>query len=177
MVIIVVMEQAVKDYILAALKTSDVPRVAKSLNISNDDIYECITDYAIERIYEGDSFRAIAQALGMTHGRISQILDRNEDAINRSARAMAASAEAWLDKGLAVVEAAIDDPAYQGTGKDSGASRAYAQECARRAAIRNPRYREKTGVELSGPGGAPIKTITATVSPEVAAQMYKDLLG
>lgn len=177
MVIIVVMEQAVKDYILGALKASDVPRVAKSLGISNDDIYEVITDYALERIYEGDSFREIATTLGMTHGRISQILDRNEDAINRSARAMAASAEAWLDKGLAVVEDAIDNPSYQGDGKDSGASRAYAQECARRAAIRNPRYREKTGVELSGPGGAPIKTINASVSPEAAAMLYKELLG
>lgn len=171
------MEQVVKDYILAALKASDVPRVAKMLGIENESVYGVIVDYAIDRIYEGDSFGKIAEALGMTHGRISQILDRNEDAINRSARAMAASAEAWLDKGLAAVEAAIDDPAYQGTGKDSGASRAYAQECARRAAIRNPRYREKTGVEVSGPGGAPIKTISAQVDAATAATLYKELLG
>lgn len=177
MIIIVVMEQAVKEYVLAALKGSDVPRVAKSLNISNEDVYMVITDYAIERIYEGDSFREISQALGMTHGRISQILDRNEDAINRSARAMAASAEAWLDKGLTAVHDAMSDPAYQGSGTDSGSARAFAQECARRAAIRNPKYREKTGVEVSGPNGAPIKTINANVSPEQAAQMYKDLLG
>lgn len=177
MVIIVVMEQAVKDYILGALKASDVPRVAKSLNISNEDVYKVITDYAIERIYEGDSFTEIATTLGMTQGRISQILDRDEDAINRSARAKEASAEAWLDKGLAVVEAAIDDPAYQGTGKDSGASRAYAQECARRAAIRNPKYREHKGVELTGDPKKPIGIIGAQVTPEAAAALYKELLG
>ena len=33
---------------------------------------------------------------------------------------------------------------------DPTAARAYAQECARRAAIRNPKYREQRGVEHSG---------------------------
>lgn len=171
------MEQAVKDYILAALPASDVPRIAKSLNVDNESVYVVVSDYALDRIYEGDSFTEIAKALGMTHGRISQILGRDEETANRSARAKAASAEAWLDKGLAAVHDAMSDPSYQGSGTDSGSARAYAQECARRAAIRNPAYREKTGVELSGPGGAPIRTIAATVTPEAAAQLYKDLLG
>lgn len=171
------MEQAIKDYILANVGALKTPGVAKALGIDIKVVEDCVVDHCIERIYEGESFHAIAQALGYSQGRISQLMDRDEETSNRSARAMAASAEAWLDKGLAAVEAAIDDPAYQGTGKDSGASRAYAQECARRAAIRNPRYREKTGVEVSGPGGAPIRTINAQVTPEAAAALYKDLLG
>lgn len=171
------MEQAIKDYILSNVGALKVPGVARALNINEKEIEDFLVDWCIDRIYEGDSFHAIAQRLGYTQGRISQWMGRDEETVNRSARAMAASAEAWLDKGLAAVEAAIDDPAYQGAGKDSGASRAYAQECARRAAIRNPKYREKTGVEVSGPGGAPIRTINATVTPEAAAALYKDLLG
>lgn len=171
------MDQAIKDWILANVGALKASGIARALNIEYKVVEDFLIDWCIERIYEGDSFHQIAQRLGYTQGRISQWMDRDEDTANRSARAKEASAEAWLDKGLAVVEAAIDDPAYQGTGKDSGASRAYAQECARRAAIRNPRYREKTGVEVSGPGGAPIKTINAQVTPEVAAAMYKELLG
>lgn len=133
-------------------------------------------EWALEQIYEGVSQASIALQLSVSTGHLSESLNA-EPWRERSARARAASAEAWLDKGLAVVEAAIYDPAFKGTGMDSGAARAYAQECARRAAIRNPTYREKTGVELTGPAGGPIRTIAATVTPEQAAQAYKDVLG
>lgn len=72
---------------------------------------------------------------------------------------------------------ALKDPAYKGTGTDSGAARALAQEYARRAAIRNPAYREKTGVEITGAAGGPIRTIAANVTPEQAAAAYKEVLG
>lgn len=171
------MEQSVKDYILANVGALTVPGVAKMLSIKDDDVYKVIVDYACDRIHEGDSFKEIGTMLGMTQGRISQIMGRDEATANRSARAKAASAEAWLEKGRQAVFDAMSDPSYKGEGTDSGAARAYAQECARIAAIRNPAFREKTGVELSGPGGAPIRTIAATVSPEAAAALYKDLLG
>ena len=58
-----------------------------------------------------------------------------------------------LDKGLAVIEASF--PKGLG-GIDASAARAYAQECARRAAIRNPQYREKRDNTLSVPDGGPV---------------------
>jgi hypothetical protein len=143
-------------------------------------------DWAIERIYEGDSQASIAKQLGVSAGHLSESLDAAYPTLThpaagsireRSARARAASAEAWLDKGLQEVYDAIYDPSYKGSGRDSGAARAYAQECARRAAIRNPAYREKTGVEITGAKGGPIQTIAATATPEQAAALYKEILG
>lgn len=143
-------------------------------------------DWAIERIYEGDSQSSIAKALGVSAGHLSESLSVDHATLTmpqagtireRSASARVASAEAWLDKGLDVVYAAIYDPSFKGAGMDAGAARAYAQECARRAAIRNPAYREKTGVEITGAKGGPIATIATTVTPEEAATLYKTLLG
>lgn len=133
-------------------------------------------DWALEQIYAGESQAFIAQALGVSTGHLSESLNA-EPYRERSANARKASAEAWLDKGVAVLLKALDDPAYQGSGTDSGAARALAQEYARRAAIRNPAYREKSGVEITGAAGGPIRTIAATVTPEQAAQAYKEVLG
>jgi hypothetical protein len=72
---------------------------------------------------------------------------------------------------------AIESSMLKNSGVDPHAARAYAQECARRAAIRNPAYREKTGVEITGAKGGPIQTIAATATPEQAAALYKDILG
>lgn len=95
------------------------------------------------RIEDGDSQADIARTLGITPGRLSQILSADDETHKRSARARLASAEAWLDKGLAVVESALHK-----TGDiDASAAKAYAQECARRAALRNPLYRDKMAVD------------------------------
>lgn len=130
-------------------------------------------DWIIEQIHGGHSQASIAKALGVSAGTVSLWLDRDADTIERSARARIASAEAWLDRGLEVVESALK----RADGIDATAARAYAQECARRAAIRNPAYREKTGVEITGAKGGPIQTIAATATPEQAAALYKELLG
>jgi hypothetical protein len=68
------------------------------------------------------------------------------------------SAESWLDRGTESLEDA--------RGKDSVAvqwARAYEQHCARRAAIRNPRYSDRQSVELSGPDGGPIASQPSVV--------------
>ncbi|SRR5213593_2044801 len=80
--------------------------------------------------------------------------DRSEQAIQRSARAMRQSAEAWLDRGMRVLQDALDKKGNV----DPTAARAYAIECARRAAIRNPQYRERNHVELSGKDGGPMQS-------------------
>ena len=109
-------------------------------------------DAVLERIESGDSQAEIARDLGITPGRLSQLLSADEEIAKRSARARSTSAEAWLDRGLAAVESAMDK-----TGNvDATAAKAYAQECARRAAIRNPAYRDKIQQEISGAGGGPL---------------------
>jgi predicted transcriptional regulator len=130
-------------------------------------------DWIIEQIRSGQSQASIAKALGVSTGSVSMWLDRDADTIERSARARIASAEAWLDRGLEAVESAL----MRDSGVDATAARAVAQECARRAAVRNPAYREKTGVEITGAAGGPIRTIATTATPEEAAKLYKDLLG
>lgn len=129
-------------------------------------------DWAIEQIYAGESQAFIAQQLGCSAGKLSEALN-GEAFKERSAHARRASAEALLDKGLLTLEATL----WSGNGPAVQAARALAQEYARRAAIRNPAYREKTGVEITGAAGGPIRTIVATVSPEQAAADYKELLG
>lgn len=129
--------------------------------------------YIIDSIRGGQSQAEIAALLGVSAGTVSTWLDRDADTIERSARARIQSAEAWLDRGLKAVTDAMD----RKSGMDATAARSVAQECARRAAIRNPAYREKTGVEITGKDGGPIRTIGATVSPEVAAATYKDIMG
>ncbi|MEI6569782.1 MAG: hypothetical protein WCR20_24105 [Verrucomicrobiota bacterium] len=73
-------------------------------------------------------------------------LDKHPDI---SARAREKSAEAWLDRGLSVIESALRKTG----GVDAGAARAYAQECARRASIRNSKYRDK--IAVGGDADAP----------------------
>src|SRR5205823_5365885 len=97
------------------------------------------------RIEQGHSMTEIAESLGTDVSQLCRYLDRSEQAIQRSARAMRRSAEAWLDRGLRAVQDALDKKGNI----DPSAARAYAQECARRAAVRNPAYRERAGVELT----------------------------
>jgi len=77
---------------------------------------------------------------------ISRLLDQSDEIKLRSARARERSAEAWLDRGLETLEKALDKE----SGMDASAARAYEQACARRAALRNPLYREKQALEHSG---------------------------
>lgn len=98
----------------------------------------------LERITDGDSQADIAKDLGVGVMTLSDYLNRDSVSV-RSAQARQDSAEAWLDKGLQ----AIKDAMRKDSGLDATAARAYAQECARRAAIRNPRYNERLSVDLS----------------------------
>lgn len=108
-------------------------------------------DEALLRIASGESQASIARSLGMDPGNFCRELQRTEDIAQRSARARADSAEAWLDKGLEVIESAL----RRDSGIDAQAARAYAQECARRAAVRNPAYRDKVD-----------STVRVTTGPE-----------
>jgi transcriptional regulator with XRE-family HTH domain len=99
----------------------------------------------LEMIESGMSQAQIAKEFNVSQPSLNAYLN-NETYADRSARAKEISAEAWLDKGLQAIESAMrkDGP------MDVQAARAYAQECARRAAIRNPQYREHSKVEHSG---------------------------
>lgn len=106
---------------------------------------------AIRRIECGETQREIASSIGVSVGSLNAAL--NADGVReQSARAMLLSAEAWLDRGLSV----LADALRRDSGLDASAARAYAQECARRAAIRNPKYREKQDVTVAGDASAPI---------------------
>ena len=96
-------------------------------------------DRILLRITAGESQASIARSMDIDPGNLSRELQRDDDVAQRSARARLDSAEAWLDKGLDVIESALRKDA----GIDATAARAYAQECARRAAVRNPAYRDK----------------------------------
>ncbi len=109
-------------------------------------------DAICERIEAGESQRAIAKSLDMGIFTLNTWLN-HPDRIEQSARARQESAESWLDKGLDAIESALNKQ----SGIDATAARAYAQECARRAALRNPRYRESTVKEHTGPGGGAVQ--------------------
>jgi transcriptional regulator with XRE-family HTH domain len=99
----------------------------------------------LEMIESGMSQAQIAREFNVSQPSLNAYLN-NETYVDRSAHARQLSAESWLDKGLQAVEAAM----LKASPYDVQAARAYAQECARRAAIRNPQYREHTKVEHSG---------------------------
>ena len=108
-------------------------------------------DEVLERIECGESMRDIADSIGCNVATLCRHLDgRVEGAVpdiaQRSARAREESAEAWLQRGREVIASALS----KSGDVDPSAARAYAQECARMAAIRNPRYRDKVGIEHSG---------------------------
>ena len=101
-------------------------------------------DKVLQMIESGMRQLEIAQEFHVSKPSLNAYL--NSDAYaDRSARARLESAEAWLDKGLQAIKDAMD----KSSGLDATAARAYAQECARRAAIRNPRYNERLSVDLT----------------------------
>jgi len=111
----------------------------------------------LSRIRAGESQSEIAQGLGVHVATLNRYLNDAERAIETDA-AKRDSAEAWLDRAMAELE--------QAKGKDNAEvtrAKAVAQECARRAGIRNPRYSEKQQVELSGPDGGPVPQAPSVV--------------
>lgn len=87
-------------------------------------------DDIIRRVEQGETYQEIADALKVGTATVYRAIEAaGEEAISAHARAREASAEAWLDRGLAVVESALSKEG----GIDASAARAYAQECARRA--------------------------------------------
>lgn len=104
-------------------------------------------DAICERIKAGETQNEIAKSIGVSTGSLSMWMD-NDQNLEQSARARAASAEAWLDRGLECIASALKKEG----GIDASAAKAYAQECARRAAIRNPKYRDKVDVDAKHSG-------------------------
>ena len=90
----------------------------------------------LDQIRDGKSHKEISTGLGVSHGTLCGWLSQPEH-FDQSARAMLASAEAWLDRGLDAIE--HNEDAHRG--------RYIAQECARRAGIRNMHYRERMGID------------------------------
>jgi hypothetical protein len=110
-------------------------------------------DDIVTRIETGQSFVQIAQELGTARSHLYAMMARwsaqDSSARDRLDAAKQLSAEAWLDKGMDTLEQAL----RRDSGIDSTAARAYAQECARRAAIRNPQYRDKVDVSVQRKAG------------------------
>jgi len=109
-------------------------------------------DRLCERIEAGESMHEIARDLRIAVSTLHGFLNRDGHA-EKTALAMQASAESWLDRGTQALNEA--------RGGDTAAvqwARAVEQHCARRAAIRNPRYSERAAVELTGPNGGPVQT-------------------
>jgi hypothetical protein len=109
-------------------------------------------DAICARIAEGEDDGTIAASLEMARMSFRQwIKQRGHEVAISSARGE--SAEAWLDKGLQTIASAL----RREDGIDASAARAYAQECARRAAIRNPAYRDKQDINHGGQAGNPVE--------------------
>jgi len=101
-------------------------------------------DAICERIESGESQSEISQSLGFDKSHLTRWINRDPQRSARAQAAREASAEAWIDRGIARLDQACDKL----SGIDPTAARAYAQECARRAAQRNPKYRETTETRL-----------------------------
>lgn len=114
-------------------------------------------DEICARIESGDTQRELAIDIGVDVGTLNRWLGSTEEYIQQSARARSLSAEAWLDRGLECIASAL----HKDAGIDASAARAYAQECARRAAVRNPAYRDK--VEVDAKVSGEINLITRTI--------------
>lgn len=125
--------------------------------LTGDEKLDAIGDDAvIVMIESGRTQREIAAEAGVDVTTLNQWLHRDEKRSARVKLAMSGSAEAWLDRGLETIASALSKE----SGIDSNAAKAYAQECARRAAIRNPHYRDKADVALTGANGGPVETVS-----------------
>lgn len=114
-------------------------------------------DEIIGRIEEGESQTEIARSIGVSIGTLSNWLNSPEYA-ERSARARELSAESWLDRGMQALMEAPPDQA------EIARARALEQHFARRAAIRNPKYRDKVDLDAKHSG-----SIAVSLASELAA--------
>jgi hypothetical protein len=109
------------------------------------------------RIRAGETMRKISSSLNIDVAALHRYLRAPENTLATD-MALRDSAEALLDCGLqTLIDAAGKDNA------EVTRAKAIAQEYARRAAIRNPRYSDRQNVELSGPDGGPITSQAAVV--------------
>ena len=107
----------------------------------------------LQRIEAGETQREIAASIGCDVALLNRFLNSDENA-QQSARAREVSAEAWLDRGLETIASALS----KRSDIDPSAARAYAQECARRAAVRNPLYRDKVDMTQKISGSVVVTT-------------------
>ena len=106
----------------------------------------------IARIRDGKTYREIGAEFGVSHSTIVNWLSDNDQSARAKEAALLDSAEAWLDRGIDYLESALSKE----SGIDPSAARALAQECARRAAVRNPKYRDKSETTLKGDAENPV---------------------
>lgn len=112
--------------------------------------------HILDRIRNGESQREIAKSLQMPVSTLNSMLNKSEELIIQSARARLESAESWMDKGLDIIQLAL----RKDSEIDVQAAKAYEQACARRAAVRNPAYRDKIDATVGNPDGSPLKIVT-----------------
>jgi transcriptional regulator with XRE-family HTH domain len=143
-------------------KTEKPPSVAQKLDALGEEAI-------IGQIANGKTQDEICEAAGVSAGSLNGWLHATPERSARARDAMETSAEAWLDRGFNALRDAPPDNA------EIARARAIEQHCARRAAIRNPRFGDKHQVEHVGPGGGAIKTeSTMTITAEEA---YKRMLN
>lgn len=118
----------------------------KGENVSVQQLDDAGIEAICQRIEAGETQREIAASYSLDVAALNRWLHATPEKDQRTARAKVISAEAWLDRGLEAVAQALPKSGQI----DASAARAYAQECARRAAIRNPAYRDGHKVEVSG---------------------------
>lgn len=104
-------------------------------------------DRIVEMIFSGSTQDEISKLVGVGVGSLNTWLHAVPERSARAREAMSASAEAWLDRGFDALNSAPPDNA------EIARARAIEQHCARRAAIRNPKYGEKKSIEHSGKVG------------------------
>lgn len=103
----------------------------------------------LDRIECGESQSEIAREFKVDVSELNRFLHRDAHSSARARLAMLSSAESWIDRGHNyLLDAPADNAEIQ-------RARALEQHCARRAAIRNPAYRDKVDMAHSvAPGSA-----------------------
>lgn len=125
-------------------------------------------DKIAAQIEAGLSQRNLAKEYAVDVAELNRWLHATPQRSARARAAMHESAEGWLDRGLAAIEDAPGDVA------EIARARAIAQECARRAAVRNPAYRDKVDHTLIQRGTVTVQHLTRSQLLEIAAQAVPD---
>lgn len=124
-----------------------------------------------EQITAGATYTEIARVLGVGYATLWNWINSDAERADKSARARTASAEAWLDRGIVPLESAL----RLNNGVDATAARAYAQECARRAAIRNPKFSDK--IVHAGDADNPLQVQHSVAAPQITREEWLRLHG